>query len=91
LSNPTAPSNTIPGSTTLAAIRVKVRRLTLSPSTAQLSDVEIDEYVNTSVVYDFPETLRTFNLRTTFTFFTNPGQDVYPTDIASFGTNLRVR
>ena len=87
MSNPTAPSNTIPGSTTLAAIRVKVRRLTLSPSTAQLSDVEIDEYVNTSVVYDFPETLRTFNLRTTFTFFTNPGQDVYPTDIASFGTN----
>lgn len=87
MSNPTAPSPTIPGSTTLAAIRAKIRRLTLSPSPAQLSDAEIDAYVNTYVVYDFPETLRTFNLRTTFTFFTNPGQDVYPTDIASFGTN----
>lgn len=87
MSNPTAPSNTIPGSTTLAAIRIKIRRLTLSPSPAQLSDAEIDDFVNTSVVYDFPETLRTFNLRTTFTFFANPGQDVYPTDIASFGTN----
>ncbi len=87
MSNPTAPSATIAGSTTLAAIRQKVRRLTLTPSTAQLTDADLDNYINTSVVYDFPEQLRTFNLRTPFTFFTNPGQDVYPTDIASFGIN----
>ncbi len=85
--NPSPPSTTIPGSTTLGAIRAKVRRLTLSPSEAQLTTAQLDEYINTYVVYDFPETLRTFNLKTTFEFITNPGQDVYNTDIASFGIN----
>lgn len=87
MSNPTAPSTTIPGTTTLGAIRAKVRRLTLSPSDAQLTTAQLDEYINTYVVYDFPETLRTFNLKTTFEFITNPAQDVYNTDIASFGIN----
>lgn len=73
--------------TTLQAIQNKVRRLTRSPSTSQLTDADLQNYINTFVVYDFPEHLRTFNLRTTFTFFTNPYQDEYPTDIASFGTN----
>ena len=73
--------------TTLAAIQTKVRRLTRSPSIAQLTEDDLNNYINTFVVYDFPEHLRTFNLRTQFTFFTNPYQDEYPTDIASFGTN----
>ncbi len=68
----------------LTAIRTKVRRLTRSPSEAQITDAQIDEYINTFVLYDFPEHLRTFNLRTQFTFYTNPFQDVYPTDTASF-------
>ncbi len=77
----TAPPNT------LAAIQTKVRRITRSPSEAQLSTGDLQNYINTFVVYDFPEHLRMFNLRTTFTFYTNPFQDTYPTDIASFGTN----
>lgn len=85
MSNPTPPSTTIPNTTTLSAIETKVRRLTRSPSLAQLSKADLDNYINTSVVYDFPEMLRTFNLKTTFTFVCNPGQDVYPTDEASFG------
>lgn len=84
MSNPTLPSNTIAGTTTLSAIETKVRRLTRSPSTAQLSQAELDNYINTFVVYDFPEILRTFNLHTDFSFYTNPGQDTYNTDIASF-------
>lgn len=72
---------------TLSAIETKVRRLTRSPSTAQLSEADLDNYINTFVVYDFPEHLRMFNLRTTFTFFTNPYQDSYPTDEVSFGAN----
>jgi len=84
MSNPTLPSPTIANTTTLSAIETKVRRLTRSPSTDQLSQADLDNYINTSVVYDFPETLRTFNLRTEFTFFTNPGQDQYNTDITSF-------
>lgn len=87
MSNPTPPTPTATigaPTSTLSAIETKVRRLTRSPSTAQLSQADLDNYINTFVVYDFPEHLRTFNLRTEFTFFTNPGQDVYNTDTASF-------
>lgn len=85
MANPTPPSPTIVNSTTLSAIRTKVRRLTRTPSEAQLSTTELDNYINTFVVYDFPEHLRTFNLRRPFSFVCNPGQDIYTTDKASFG------
>jgi hypothetical protein len=70
----------------LQAIEQKVRKLTRSPSTAQLSALDLDNYINTFILYDFPEHLRTFKLKTSFTFYTNPYQDEYPTDILSFGT-----
>lgn len=73
-----------PPSSTLTTIQQKVRRLTRSLSTAQLTDDDLNQYINTFVVYDIPEHLRLFNLRTTFTFYTNPFQDVYPTDTLSF-------
>ena len=69
---------------TLQAIQTKVRRITRSPSEAQLTTPDLQNYINTFVVYDFPEHLRMFNNRTTFTFYTNPGQDRYPTDEVSF-------
>jgi hypothetical protein len=90
MSNPTLPSPTPTAQTgfqnppTLAQIQQKVRRLTRSPSTQQLADQDLNNYINTFVLYDFPEHLRTFNLQSTFTFYTNPGQDVYNTDEASF-------
>lgn len=90
MSNPTLPSNTptVPSAfqtpPTLAQIQTKVRRITRSPSPSQLSDAELNYYINTFVVYDFPENLRTFNLLTDYSFYTNPGQDEYNTDIASF-------
>ena len=84
---PTPPSPTIPNTTTLSAIQTKVRRLTRSISANQLSDVDLNNYINTFVVYDFPEHLRTFNLRTTFTFWCNAYQDVYPTDTSWPTTN----
>jgi hypothetical protein len=74
----------LPPTNTLQTIQTKVRRLTRTPSTSQLSDDDINQYINTFVVYDFPEHLRMFNLRTTFTFYTNPFQDIYPTDEISF-------
>ena len=70
---------TAPNST-LAAIEQKVRRLTRSPSAAQLTTTDLENYINTYVVYDFPEHLRTFQNRTQFTFYTQPYQDVYKTD-----------
>jgi hypothetical protein len=73
-----------PPGNTLASIQVKVRRLTRSPSQNQLTDDDLNNYINTFVVYDFPEHLRMFNLRTTFKFWCNSFQDRYPTDEISF-------
>jgi hypothetical protein len=64
----------------LATIRQKVRRLTRSPSEAQLTTIELDNYIDTFLVYDFPEHLRTFKLHETFTFTCNAFQDEYPTN-----------
>jgi hypothetical protein len=69
-----------PPDSTLYAIQTKVRRLTRSPSEAQITDDDLNNYINTFVVYDFPEHLRTFNLRTTFRFWCNPYQDRYITN-----------
>lgn len=66
-------------SATLQDIRTKVRRLTRSLSEDQLSTAQIDDYINTFVLYDFPEHLRLFNLRETFSFYTEPYVDVYET------------
>jgi hypothetical protein len=70
-----------PADSTLTAIQTKVRRLTRSPSVNQLSDGDLNQYINTFVTYDFPEHLRLFNLRTTFTFYTQPYVDAYPTNL----------
>jgi len=53
---------------TLQAIRNKVRKLTRSPSVNQITDAAIDEYVNTFIAFDFPESLRLFSLHKTLTF-----------------------
>ena len=65
---------------TLDKIRIKVRKLVRSPSSSQISDADIDSYINTFVLYDFPEHLRQFYLRTTFTFYTQPNIDTYETN-----------
>jgi hypothetical protein len=73
---------------TLANIRTKVRRLTRSPSVSQITDPNIDNYINTFVLYDFPEQLRTFALRKTLTFYTQPYVDTYSTVAAPSGDAL---
>jgi len=60
----------------LSAIRTKIRRLTRSPSTSQLTDAQIDDYINTFVLYDFPE----FTVDKTLTFFLMPNIDKYGTN-----------
>lgn len=67
-------------STTLAMIQKKVRRLTRSPSTSQLSDDDLNDYVNTFVLYDMPSSLKLTSFYTTFSFYCNPYQDRYVTD-----------
>ncbi len=61
----------------LNAIRTKIRRLTRSPSIQQISDADIDEYINTFYLYDLPESLRLFSLKKTLSFFTEPHVDQY--------------
>lgn len=61
----------------LAIIRQKVRNVTATTSAVQLSDSEIDFYINTYLVFDFPEHLRLKSLHRNYTFFTNPNVDTY--------------
>lgn len=68
---------------TLNDIKIKVRRLTRSLSTNILSEADLEQYINTFVLYDFPEHLRLFNLETTFSFYTEPYKDVYETSTTS--------
>lgn len=75
-------------SSTLDAIRTKVRRLTRNPSESSLTTTQLDEYINTFVLYDFPEHLRLFNLKTTFTFYTEPYIDVYETNTTNVDSPL---
>ncbi len=70
------PDNTL---STLTQIRNKARRLTRSLDTNLLPDATLDEYINTFILYDFPEHLRLFNLHTTLSFYTSPFIDTYST------------
>lgn len=62
---------------TLADIRTKIRRLTGRPSPQQITDAQIDDYVNTVYLYDMPETLRLFSQETVFEFMTVANVDQY--------------
>lgn len=67
---------------TLADIRTKIRRITARPSATQLSDTEIDKYINTFYLNDMPEHLRMESLRVNYQFTTQGNIAVYdmPTD-----------
>jgi hypothetical protein len=67
----------LPADSTLQAIYIKIRQLTRSPSESMLSTPDMDQQINTFVLYDFPEHLRLFALKTTFSFFTQPNIDTY--------------
>ena len=65
---------------TLQQINIKVRRLTRSPSASQITDDQINNYVNTFILYDLPENLKLFSLHKTFSFYCNPYVDRYTTN-----------
>ena len=65
---------------TLADIRTKIRRLTRSPAVSQISDNDIDTYVNNFLLYDFPSHLRLNAFRKTLTFYLQPNVDIYDTN-----------
>jgi hypothetical protein len=66
----------------LSNIRTKVRRLTRNPSTNQISDTDIDSYINTFMLYDMPNEIKPDILNSTLTFYTEPNIDTYETNAA---------
>ena len=61
----------------LTDIRNKVRRITGRPNTAQISDAQIDQYINTYYVFDLSEQLRLESFRVNYQFVTNANQPAY--------------
>ena len=64
----------------LSNIRTKVRRLTRNPSTSQLSDADLDDYINNFILYDMPAHIKLDTLKTVLTFYTSPYDEKYSTN-----------
>lgn len=74
---PTTPS-------TLGDIVLKIRRITKSPSQNQITDSQIVQYVNSYLLYDWPEVLRLKDLLTNYTFTTVPNVSQYLFDTINY-------
>lgn len=66
---------------TLVAIRKKVRHLTVSSSESELTTDDIDRAINTFYSSDFPYSIKLDQMRSVYTFFTQPYVDRYPLDV----------
>lgn len=64
---------------TLLQIQQKARLLTRKPNTDQLTTEQLNQYINTFIMFNFPQQLKLYNLRTLFTFYTQPNIDTYDT------------
>ena len=73
---------------TLSDIRSKVRRITGRPSATQISDAEIDSYINTYYRFDMPLSLRLENLKYQYEFTTTANIPVYDFDVNTYLTNM---
>lgn len=71
---------------TLQAILDKIRRIIGSPSTLQISDAILIDYVDSFYLYDLPAQFRNLKLKDKYTFETTRGIDVYPFDSEGFTT-----
>lgn len=63
---------------TLEQIRNKVRLITGRPSPTQLSDADLDNYINDFYQYDFPAHLKTWNLQTILSPLFGPDDALIP-------------
>lgn len=62
---------------TLADIVTKVRRLTASPDTQQISDADIEDYINQAYIQDFPAEIKDDIFKDVVEIFVHPYQDRY--------------
>jgi len=75
--------------TTFADIKNKVRRVTARPSANQLTETELEDYINNFLIYEMPQHTRLFALRTNYNITLAPNVGVYsilPDDINLFST-----
>lgn len=66
---------------TVDAMRRKVRRLTASASESALTTADLDRALNTAISQDFPYAIKIDQMRSVYTFFTEPYRDRYPLDV----------
>lgn len=77
-----------PSLSTYAQIEQKVRRLTASSSESSLRSADIQQYVNDVYSSDFPYAIKTDQMRSVYTFYTEPNIDRYPLDV-NFNQGVR--
>ena len=65
----------------IVAIRKGIRRLTASASESALSTVDIDTEINIFGNSNFPNAIKTDQMRSVYTFYTAPYIDRYPLDV----------
>lgn len=73
-------------SATLADIVTKVRELTGSGNSLQLTDDRIIDHLNSFYLYDFPAQFRSLQLKNTFTINTVQNLATYPFDFRHYST-----
>lgn len=71
---------------TLQAIIQKIRRLTGSADMFQLTDSQIEDYINSFYNYDFPAKFRSLKLKDVYYFDTIQGIDTYPFNSEQYTT-----
>lgn len=64
----------------------KVREVSASGNSLQVTDTKILKYINSYYLYDFPDDLRILKLKDVYTFNTIQGVDTYPFDFDSWST-----
>jgi len=74
---------------TVAKIKTKVRRLTKRPSTTQISEAQLLEYINDFWINDFPQLIQTDDLTGPISFTTTPDVAVYDSTTGDFTLNLK--
>lgn len=71
---------------TLADIITKVRKLTGTGNSLQLTDSNVIDYINSFYLYDFPAEFRSLQLEDKFTINTIQNVDTYPFDYDHYNT-----
>src|SRR5260221_8162168 len=77
-----------PPDSTVGFIRSLVRELTASPGQNQLTTAYIDQTLNNFYNSDFPYAIKLDQMRSTYTFYTQPNIDRYPLDV-NFNQGVR--